>query len=80
VKVTVKDQGVGIPEANLKKLFNLASQSASDGTGGEKGTGLGLIISKEFIEKNGGKLMVTSESGKGSTFSFYLKAYVKMKS
>jgi signal transduction histidine kinase len=79
VKVTVKDQGVGIPEANLKKLFNLASQSASRGTGGEKGTGLGLVICKEFIEKNGGKLFVASEPGNGSSFSFYLKAGTEIK-
>jgi signal transduction histidine kinase len=73
IKVTVKDQGVGIPETNLEGLFNLASQSVSKGTGGEKGTGLGLIICKEFVEKNGGKLMVKSTPGKGSTFSFYLQ-------
>jgi signal transduction histidine kinase len=74
VKVAVTDQGVGISEANVKKLFNLAGQRASEGTGGEKGTGLGLLICKEFVEKNGGKLIVKSEPGKGSSFSFYLKA------
>jgi ligand-binding sensor domain-containing protein len=73
VRVAVKDQGVGIPEENLKGLFSLASQSVSQGTDGEKGTGLGLIISKEFVEKNGGRLLVKSEPGKGSTFSFHLQ-------
>jgi signal transduction histidine kinase/streptogramin lyase len=80
VKVTIKDQGVGIPEPDVKKLFNLASQSASPGTGGEKGTGLGLVICKEFIEKNEGKLIVKSEPGKGSSFSFFLKGDLEMKS
>jgi signal transduction histidine kinase len=74
IRVAVKDQGVGIPEVELKGLFNLASQNVSKGTGGEKGTGLGLIISKEFVEKNGGRLMVKSEPDKGSTFSFYVQA------
>jgi len=58
----------------LRGLFNLASQSLSQGTGGERGTGLGLIISKEFVEKNEGRLIVKSEPQKGSTFSFYLRA------
>jgi len=73
IRVAVRDQGVGIQEVDLNGLFNLASQSVSKGTGGEKGTGLGLIICKEFVEKNGGKLIVKSEPGRGSTFSFYLQ-------
>ena len=73
IRVAVRDQGVGIQEVDLNGLFNLASQSVSRGTGGEKGTGLGLIICKEFVEKNGGKLIVKSEPGRGSTFSFYLQ-------
>ncbi len=74
IRVSVKDEGVGISGDNLKGLFNLASQSVSKGTDGEKGTGLGLIICKEFVEKNGGRLTVKSEPDKGSTFSFYLQA------
>jgi ligand-binding sensor domain-containing protein/signal transduction histidine kinase len=74
IRVAVRDQGVGIPEVDLRGLFNLASQSVSKGTGGERGTGLGLIICKEFVEKNGGRLIVKSEPDKGSTFSFYLQA------
>jgi ligand-binding sensor domain-containing protein/signal transduction histidine kinase len=74
IKVVVTDQGVGISEPNLKKLFNLASQSISRGTDGEKGTGLGLIICKEFVEKNGSKLLVKSVPDEGSSFIFYLPA------
>ena len=74
VKLSVTDQGVGISETNLKKLFNLASKCTSYGTHGEKGTGLGLIISKEFIEKNGGKIQVESKLNEGSTFGFYMQA------
>lgn len=74
IKVEVKDQGLGITESNLKELFNLASHRASNGTGGEKGTGLGLIICKEFVEINGGKLHVKSVPNEGSSFSFYLQA------
>jgi ligand-binding sensor domain-containing protein/signal transduction histidine kinase len=74
IRVAVRDLGVGIPDDDLKGLFNLASQSVSHGTGGERGTGLGLIICKEFVEKNGGRLIVMSEPDKGSTFSFYLQA------
>lgn len=74
IKVVVRDQGVGITESNQKKLFSLASKCASNGTEGEKGTGLGLIICKEFVEKNGGKLNVESVPNEGSSFSFYLQA------
>jgi len=74
IKVAVTDQGVGITESNLKELFSLASQNASKGTRGEKGTGLGLIICKELVEKNGSKLIVKSVPNEGSSFSFYLQA------
>jgi signal transduction histidine kinase len=74
VKVSVEDHGVGMTEPDLKELFNLASQRVSAGTDGEKGTGLGLIICKEFVERNGSKLIVKSVPDQGSTFSFYLKA------
>jgi len=73
LKIAVKDEGVGIPADRLAKLFNLASKANCDGTAGEKGTGLGLIICKEFVEKNNSKLIVKSKVGEGSEFSFYLQ-------
>ncbi len=72
LKIAVKDEGVGISPENMGKLFNLASKANSDGTAGEKGTGLGLIVCKEFVERNNSKLLVKSKVGKGSEFSFYL--------
>jgi len=68
--VTVTDTGVGISEKNLSKLFNLTESFSTPGTEKEHGTGLGLILCKEFVEKNGGKIWVESEYGRGSKFSF----------
>jgi signal transduction histidine kinase/ligand-binding sensor domain-containing protein len=70
IKVLIKDQGIGISEENLKKLFRIDVKFKSSGTSGEKGTGLGLILCKEFVEKNHGQIKVESVLGKGSTFSF----------
>ena len=72
VEVSVVDTGIGISEENIKKLFILENQYTTRGTFDEKGTGLGLIICKEFIERSGGKIWVESESGKGSNFRFTL--------
>ncbi len=70
--VTVTDTGVGISEKNLSKLFKLTESISTPGTEEEQGTGLGLILCKEFVEKNGGKIWVESEYGRGSKFSFSL--------
>ena len=71
-KISVKDDGVGISEENISKIFRIDSKHKTPGTMGEKGTGLGLILCKEFVEKHGGTITVKSESGKGSLFSFTL--------
>lgn len=71
-EITVKDNGVGISPENLEKLFRLDSNHSTLGTNGEKGTGLGLILCKEFVEKHQGKIWVESEVGKGSAFIFTL--------
>ena len=70
ITVKVIDQGVGISEADIQKLFRIDVKFKSRGTSGEKGTGLGLILCREFVEKNGGKMIVKSELGKGSDFGF----------
>ena len=70
IEISVKDSGVGIPQKDIKKLFKIDQSFSTYGTRNEKGTGLGLILCKEFVEKNGGKLKVESEPGKGSKFTF----------
>ena len=70
--VSVKDNGVGMNSEVLKMLFDKTAPYTTRGTANEKGTGLGLILCKEFIEKNGGKIWVESAEGKGSTFFFTL--------
>ena len=68
--VSVIDNGVGIEKEKISHLFNLNKNNSTHGTLDEKGTGLGLILCKEFIEKNDGQIWVESEIGIGSTFSF----------
>ena len=75
-EVSVTDTGIGISIANQKNLFRIDEQFRRDGTANEKGTGLGLILCKEFIEKNNGVLWVESEEGKGSRFSFTVPRYL----
>jgi two-component system, sensor histidine kinase LadS len=70
IVIEVKDSGIGMSESKIKKLLDTNSTITKRGTEKEKGSGLGLLISKEFIEKNKGKLFIQSESGKGSCFSF----------
>ena len=68
--IAVQDNGVGMNDEVLKILFDKTAPYTTRGTANEKGTGLGLILCKEFVEKNGGKIFVESQVGKGSTFSF----------
>lgn len=70
--ISVKDNGIGMPSDVLKILFDKTAPYTTRGTANEKGTGLGLILCKEFVEKNGGKIWVESTEGKGSTFHFTL--------
>jgi signal transduction histidine kinase len=70
--VSVSDNGIGIPKNRIEQLFRIDENYSTSGTQNEKGTGLGLILCKEFIEKHGGKIWVESEEGKGSIFHFTL--------
>jgi PAS domain S-box-containing protein len=73
VVISVQDNGVGISPENMDKLFRIDVNYSTKGTYDESGTGLGLILCKEFVEKNGGKMFAESILGEGSTFSFTLK-------
>jgi signal transduction histidine kinase len=70
IKVFVEDNGVGIPEEHIEKIFRIDEFYSTTGTSDEKGTGLGLILCKEFVEKNGGDINVESKVGDGTTFYF----------
>jgi len=75
IKIEIIDKGVGMSESKIKKLLEKHTTITRRGTEKEKGTGLGLLISKEFIEKNGGILTIQSEPGRGSVFSFAIPSY-----
>jgi signal transduction histidine kinase len=77
VIISVSDNGIGIAPHNLMKLFEMAEVSTTKGTAEETGTGLGLLLCKEFVEKHGGKIWVESEVGKGSDFKFTLPIYAE---
>ncbi len=72
VTISVSDNGIGIAPDDLKKLFDISEVMTTKGTAGETGTGLGLLLCKEFVEKHQGKIWVESEVGKGSDFKFTL--------
>ena len=71
IAISVQDEGVGMDPDLCKTLFSIHNKALSTkGTDNEKGTGLGLILAKEYVERNGGKISVQSEEGKGSIFEF----------
>lgn len=71
-QIIVEDTGIGMSEETKNKLFQIEEITTSQGTNGEPGTGLGLLLCKEFIERNNGTICVESEIGKGSKFIFTL--------
>lgn len=75
IKISVTDTGIGIPEKEIESLFNPKHSKSTRGTNGEGGTGLGLLICKEYVNNNDGEIYATSTPGKGSTFSFTLHGY-----
>lgn len=74
-KLIIQDNGVGMSTEVVSQLFNVGSKLSTSGTADERGTGLGLILSKEFVEANRGKIEIESVEGKGSTFKIYLPKY-----
>ena len=73
VAVSVSDSGTGMDQEVMSHLFREFSKSSRSGTAGESGTGLGLMITKQLVEQNGGQITVESTPGEGSTFTFDLK-------
>ena len=73
--ISVTDTGIGMSEEQIKNLFKLDSRNSRLGTADEQGSGLGLIVCKEFLEKHGSELHIESTEGKGSRFWFEIKKY-----
>jgi signal transduction histidine kinase len=70
IRISVIDSGTGMTQEQINTLFNMEKTQIKRGTKGEKGSGLGLLLCKEFVERNKGSISVESQLGKGSTFSF----------
>jgi PAS domain S-box-containing protein len=70
--IKIQDNGIGIPEENLKRLFRIDQYFTTEGTSGESGTGLGLIVCKEFVEKNHGSMKIQSKLDFGTVFTISL--------
>ena len=76
IEIEISDTGIGLTDEDINKLFRIDVKNTSIGSGNkEKGTGIGLIICKEFVEKNGGQIRVSSRKGKGSKFCFTVPIY-----
>ena len=74
-EINVRDSGIGVGKNEIENLFKLGSEKTREGTNKEKGTGLGLLLCKEFILKHGGNIWVESVSNQGSIFKFTLPLY-----
>jgi len=79
IEISISDNGVGIATEKIPYLFTIEKNISTLGTCEEKGTGLGLILCKELIEKQGGKIWAESELGKGSNFKFTIPLYQQLK-
>ena len=72
IEISVIDKGTGIPKEKQDSLFHLVNKQSAPGTNSEPGTGLGLIICKEFVDRNNGTIKIESEVGKGTTVRILL--------
>lgn len=75
IEVKIRDSGIGMSPELKSKLFHINEKTSRPGTVGEPSSGLGLLLSKEFIERQGGRIWVESEEGKGSVFTFTVMQY-----
>jgi len=75
IEVKISDSGIGMSQELKNKLFLINEKSSRPGTDGEPSTGLGLLLCKEFVEKHGGKIWVTSKVARGSVFSFTIRQF-----
>lgn len=75
-EICIADTGIGMDEKQVNKMFKWDKRSSTRGTQGERGSGFGLLVSQEFVEKNGGRMWVESTPGKGSYFYFTLYQYL----
>jgi signal transduction histidine kinase len=78
VEISIKDSGIGMSNSEVESLFNIETKKSTLGTSNEQGSGLGLILCKEFVEKHNGSISVKSEENKGSIFSFTLPNWVNL--
>ncbi|GAB1349895.1 hypothetical protein MASR1M107_21090 [Ignavibacteriales bacterium] len=77
ITLSIKDTGVGMTSDTLTKLFKLESIISTMGTNKEQGSGMGLLLTKDFIEIQGGSIVIESESGKGTTVLISLPTFKK---
>jgi two-component system, sensor histidine kinase and response regulator len=75
LSISISDNGIGIPPENISKLFDITEVLTTPGTENEIGTGLGLLLCRDFVEKNGGKIFIESEIDKGTTVSFTMPLF-----
>jgi signal transduction histidine kinase len=75
IEISVADTGIGMDAETCELLFTPNRKDSNPGTEKEQGTGLGLLITREMVEKHGGKIMVESSPGRGSVFSFLIPAF-----
>lgn len=75
--IEVEDNGIGISEERIEKLFKISEISSTKGTDGEKGTGLGLVMCREFMDKQGGKIEIESKIGKGTKLKMFFPKKIK---
>jgi signal transduction histidine kinase len=73
IVIRIRDNGIGMGENTINKLFKLQEKITTLGTNHEKGAGLGLILIKEFVEKNNGEIFVESKEGEGTQFTLLFK-------